>query len=309
MNKPKIILTVGVSSSGKSSWTQEQMKSDIYLEELNRDEVRFELFNDGDRDWSKYKFNRANEKRVSDLIDARAEVYSEDRNSIIISDTNLNPNIRLKWKEWANKNDYEYSEVLFPCKWEELVKRNSQREGGISESILWSQYKRYMQQFGKIGDHDVEVYQEDHTLPHTIIVDIDGTVADMKGIRKPFEWDKVLLDSPRHQIIDMVYGRAQGVGHVTFLSGRDGCCYDDTYAWIEMHIMDSTTDDISWDLYMRTPNDSRKDDIVKYELYKKHIRGKYNVDCLFDDRKQVLRMWSILDIPNIVDVGNYNEEF
>ena len=31
-----------------------------------------------------------------------------------------------------------------------------------------------------------------------IIVDVDGTLADMKGIRGPFEWDKVHLDKP-HQ--------------------------------------------------------------------------------------------------------------
>ena len=29
-----------------------------------------------------------------------------------------------------------------------------------------------------------------------IIVDVDGTLADMRGVRSPFEWDKVLQDKP-----------------------------------------------------------------------------------------------------------------
>ena len=32
-----------------------------------------------------------------------------------------------------------------------------------------------------------------------IIVDVDGTLADMRGVRSPFEWDKVLQDKPEQQ--------------------------------------------------------------------------------------------------------------
>ena len=37
-----------------------------------------------------------------------------------------------------------------------------------------------------------------------IIVDVDGTLADMRGVRGPFEWDKVHLDKPHQDIIDLV---------------------------------------------------------------------------------------------------------
>lgn len=312
MNKPIITLTIGASSSGKSTWTEDQLKlanNITSLTELNRDEARFELFTDGERDWTRYNFKRTNENKVTEVINKRAREASEERDSIIISDTNLNPSIRLKWQEWAKENDYEYKEVLFPCKWEELVKRNSQREGGLSESILWDQYKKYMQQFGYIGDYKVVPYETDPSLDYTIICDLDGTVADMKGVRNPFDWDKVGEDHPRTAIIDMLYGRAMRVGHITFLSGRDSVCYDETKEWIEKHIMDDPDTIITWDLFMRPEGDWRKDDIIKYELFNNHVRGKYNVDCLFDDRKQVIRMWNTLGIPNIIDVGNYNEEF
>lgn len=321
MSKPTITLTIGASASGKSSWAESveqgalSIKDGVLLNReevlcnINRNDLRFSLFNNNIRDWSKYKFNKTNETIVTNEIMEEVKYLSELRASIIISDTNLNPKIRLKWQEWAFVNNYDYVERLFPCDWKELVKRNAQREGGLSESLLWNQYKRYMQQFGIIGDYDLELYEEDITLDHTILCDLDGTVADMKGVRKPFEWDKVGEDHPRTEIIDMLYGRAMRVGHITFLSGRDSCCYEETKEWVEKFIMDDPDCHITWDLYMRPKDDWRKDDIIKYELFNNHVRGKYNVDCLFDDRNQVIRMWSVLGIPNIVDVGNYNEEF
>ena len=37
-----------------------------------------------------------------------------------------------------------------------------------------------------------------------IIVDVDGTLADMRGVRGPFEWDKVQLDRPHQDVIELV---------------------------------------------------------------------------------------------------------
>jgi hypothetical protein len=42
---------------------------------------------------------------------------------------------------------------------------------------------------------------------------------------------------------------------------------------------------------MRAEKDNRKDSIIKRELFDKHIRDKYHVDFVLDDRDQVVRMW------------------
>lgn len=310
MVKPTITLTVGCSGSGKTTWVEEQKKLHgltITFTDLNRDELRFDLFTDGERNWTKYKFSKAKEKRVSDIIDREAEHASEEKEDIVISDTNLNIKTREKWKQWAIEHNYGYQEKLFPCKWEELVKRNAQREGGLPEHRLWSQYNSYMQQFGYIGEHKLDLYKENPSLGYTMWVDIDGTVADMKGVRKPFEWDKVSLDKPKYPVIDMVCARAERVRHITFMSGRDSVCYEDTKEWIERYF--DLSDYVKWDLHMRESGDSRKDDVVKYELFNKHIRGVYNVDCAFDDRYSIIRLESLLGIPNIIQVGEYLDEF
>ena len=307
----KFILCVGCSSSGKSTFSEELCKNDETFTELNRDRLRFFYFTNSERDWGKYKHSRKNESFITKKEEGVAELAAECGMNIISSNTNLNPKIRKKWKQWAESHGYTVEYKYFHCDWKTLVKRNAQREGGLPEHILWDQYKRYMQQFGVIGENKVEVYSENPTLDSTIIVDMDGTMCDMEGIRKPYEWDKVGLDKPRHEIIDMVRALASNTGHVTFMSGRDGVCYLDTYTYIQNEIM---TDDmerlgIKWELHMRPEGDSRKDDIIKYELYLNHVKGKRNVSAVFDDRLQVIRMWDILDMPNIIQVGKYNNEF
>ena len=55
---PKIILTIGASCSGKTTWAEKFCgESDNFIN-LNRDDVRFELFTNNVRDWTKYKFNK-----------------------------------------------------------------------------------------------------------------------------------------------------------------------------------------------------------------------------------------------------------
>lgn len=310
----KIILTVGASCSGKSTWAKEFIKDQrhnhlTYWWQLERDWYRFYIFTNSERRWDLYKFNKKNERIVTEAIDKEALKAVEKNAPILISDTNLNPAIRQKWKDFAELHGYEYEEKLFPCDWNTLVKRNAQREGGLPENILWSQYLRYMQQFGKIGEHPVGVYQPQRNLDFCVICDIDGCVADMRGIRKPYDWELVSQDKPRSEVIAMLDGLALRNGNVIFMSGRDGVCYEDTLAWLEKHITSSWHPDIKWDLVMREQGDSRKDDIVKYELYQQHVKDIYNVAAVLDDRLQVIRMWTVLGLPNIIQVGDYLNEF
>jgi hypothetical protein len=47
---------------------------------------------------------------------------------------------------------------------------------------------------------------------------------------------------------------------------------------------------------MREAGDSRKDSIVKQELYEKHIEPSYDVFVVLDDRNQVVDMWRSLGL-------------
>jgi len=44
-------------------------------------------------------------------------------------------------------------------------------------------------------------------------------------------------------------------------------------------------------LIMRKHTDTRKDSIIKKEIFDEHIKGKYFVRFVLDDRNQVVDMW------------------
>ena len=67
-----------------------------------------------------------------------------------------------------------------------------------------------------------------------------------------------------------------------------------TLDWYETEMTKTGFDSYGWvfdDLYMRLPNDLRKDSIVKQEIYEMCIKDKYNVLFVLDDRDQVVNMW------------------
>ena len=44
-------------------------------------------------------------------------------------------------------------------------------------------------------------------------------------------------------------------------------------------------------LFMRAEGDSRRDSIVKQEIFDTDVRDRWRVVGVFDDRQQVVRMW------------------
>ncbi|HEX8348187.1 MAG TPA: 5'-hydroxyl kinase, partial [Actinoplanes sp.] len=79
-----------------------------------------------------------------------------------------------------------------------------------------------------------------------------------------------------------------------FLSGRDSVCRPET----EKALLRAFPS-LEWSLrlHMRPEGDPRRDDHVKAELFDKHIRDRYRVVAVLDDRDQVVRMWRRMGLP------------
>ena len=57
---------------------------------------------------------------------------------------------------------------------------------------------------------------------------------------------------------------------------------------------------------MRKSGDNRSDAIVKREIYETHIKDRYQVDYVLDDRYSVVRMWRELRLTVLqVAEGNF----
>jgi hypothetical protein len=117
------------------------------------------------------------------------------------------------------------------------------------------------------------------------MVDIDGCVALMAG-RSAYDETRVHEDRPNPPVIAAV--RAMyGAGHaVIFCSGRTDGCRPATEKWLAEHVAIPYAA-----LHMRAAGDMRKDAVVKREIFDCHIRGQWDVTCIFDDRDQVVAAW------------------
>ena len=289
----KAIITVGISASGKSTYAQELVQQGWV--EANRDWIRFNVVCPG-ADWSTYKFTKKRENDVTSEQEVIVLSAAEDGKNVIISDTNLNSKTRNKWVEFLKDLGYSVEVMPFPVTLEEAWKRDTARPNGVGRDVIYKQWKQWLDFVGR------RTYTPDTSQPKAVIVDVDGTLAAMSS-RSPFDWERVGEDGLSEVVADMVDGLNWSGYQIIIVSGRDGICYDETEHWL-------TRNGVSFDaLFMRQPDDFRKDTVVKEEIFWDHIAENWNVVAVIDDRPSVVRMWNDLGIQNVIAVADQNVEF
>lgn len=144
--------------------------------------------------------------------------------------------------------------------------------------------------------------KSDPKLPKAILCDLDGTLAIM-GDRSPYDASNCdVKDHPNWPVIETVMAmHDQGV-EIIFMSGRDGKYRPETVRFIEKYCRFTPDPEtctgfgamerpIPYQLHMRAEGDTRKDSIIKEELFMEHVFGKFNVLFVLDDRNQVVDKW------------------
>lgn len=292
----KAILTVGISASGKSCWAREYAKKHKAIIS-NRDDLRFSLT--GCSGWGEYKFDKKIETVITNQEYNLAYNAAQLGKDFIVSNTNLNETTRNEWVEYLKNFGYEVEINRFPITLEEAWKRDSLRVNGVGRDVIYKQWKQWLKFIGR------KQYVPDESLPKAVMFDIDGTLAHMDGKRGPFEREKVGTDTPDKHVVHMSRAYAKNY-RIVFLSGRDGICAGQTVQWLEDYVVEP--EDV-WNLYMRDVNDTRKDTIVKEEIFWRDIAPYYDVQAVVDDRPSVCRMWRDVGIPKVIQVGDPHEEF
>jgi predicted kinase len=301
----KILLTIGCSGSGKSTFAKNLIESDSSWVEINRDIIRANIFLQGDQHqmWQRYKHTKANEKLVNQQVEIIFHNSVRDKKNIIISDTNLNIKTRQYWVDIAYKYNYLYEEKIFGLDLtvDDLLKRDFQRtDKPVGKDVILNQWSQFYRQFGR-------KYIPNNKLPKAILVDIDGTIAKKSPLRGYFNWDLVGLDSPRQFVVEIIQFLSKiKKYHIIFLSGRDSQCEDITKNWLLDNLKITERD---FSLYMRQHEDSRNDRTIKEELFFSNVANNYNVIAVIDDRPRVIRLWKDIGIENVIDVSNTYLEF
>lgn len=142
---------------------------------------------------------------------------------------------------------------------------------------------------------------QDQALPKAIICDMDGTLAHMCD-RSPFNEFAAIDDTLNHRVANLVRMYKNAGYAIIIVSGRMDRGLPVLIEWLEKH-------SVPYDeIYMRKTGDSRKDSIVKPEIFEKKIFCRYNVELAIDDRLQVLKAWYDTGIFTL-NVNQGNIEF
>jgi hypothetical protein len=242
--------------------------------------------------WAEGQVTRAQRAAVEALLRAHADV--------IVDDTNLRAKTVREWAELAARfhatfEVHDFTDVPL----EECLRRDAGRpeEDRVGDDAIRRMHGRYLAgrslplavppvRPGRPG----AVYAARAGAPQVVLVDIDGTVALMNG-RGPYDWRRVGEDLPNPAVIAAVRAM-QAAGHgIVFCSGRDAVCRAQTEAWLALHVGVPYLG-----LFMRPEGDTRRDSVVKREIFDTEIRDRYQVVGVFDDRQQVVQMWRELGL-------------
>ena len=139
------------------------------------------------------------------------------------------------------------------------------------------------------------------TKPKAIIVDLDGTIADLRHRlhlvkyrpRTPHTWneffDQCSKDTPHEHICELLRA-LQGV-RIIIVSGRPDSHRQVTIWWLRV-VAKVPFDE----LHMRVAGDRTPDRVIKRHILE-HLRKEYEIILAIDDRPSVIRMWKEEGVP------------
>lgn len=276
-----VILLRGLPASGKTTYAKKLMEEHPgKLKRISRSEMRDML------DFGRY--NKENEQFILAVRDRLIIQALEAGYGVIVDDTNLAPEhvqaIRDLVVGQATVGIKDFTDVPL----EECIRRDKLRQTPVGEQVIRKMHNQHL-----YVKPEPPAYIEG--LPDVLICDIDGTLALPNG-RNPYDASLCEDDLVNPVIWDIL---AKGYPAL-LVTGRSEKHRPQTERWLKKHGIGYAR------LFMRQDGDSRKDTIVKQEIYQEHIVGQYNVKYVLEDRAQMVAAYRALGLTVLqVADGDY----
>lgn len=313
-SKQFVFITIGLPGSGKTTWAKKFEESvslqGIPIIRVNNDEIREEFFG------KSFEWTPELEKKVTAVRMQRIEEGIKSGKWVIVDNTHLNPKTLSKLKRFleAFPNvlavEVDFREVPIDVCIERDRERKERGERFVGEEVIL----KMAIESGFLKENNPK--KIDPLLPFCIICDLDGTLALFEGKRNPYDASRCdVTDEPNHSVLTTLRmfasGKSRGFGPVVlekifFFSGRMEKFREPTKNFLLNKCWIDVENDPLYELHMRKDDDFAADEIIKEEMYKNNIEGKYNVLFVFDDRPKVIRMWKKIGLP-VFNVGSGRE--
>ncbi len=285
----KVKILISPPGAGKTTWSLNFLSKNENWVRVNRDSFR-EMF----------KNQQVCEPKIENLItniqDKCILSALNAKQNIIVDNTHVKAKYINHIIELVKyKADVEF--MLFDLSLNKCIEQDKGRVKKVGEEVIKKMYKDFniLKDTFDFGNRymmkDIYVEPEYYDgLEDIYVFDIDGTLAHHNNERSPYDWHKVGND-----VVDNIVANElrfhYKAGHKIFIvSGRDAICRPETIKWLQdNHIP-------YHELHMRPLNDSRKDTVIKREIYENYIKDKFNVVYICDDRDQVCEMWRSLGL-------------
>lgn len=273
LKMPKLLMLKGLPASGKSTYAKDLLDREPGLwKRVNKDDLRALLDNG--------KWSKKNEQFVLTVRDGLIISALDLGYNVVVDDTNFSPTHKVNFQKIAADNGAVFEEKYFEVPLNECIERDSKRANPVGQKVIMDMFDKYLKP-------EVE---EDPNLPDCVLCDLDGTLALFDG--NPYDRD-FSKDVPNKAVLAALLplcGDYHNQVELIITSGRSGKYRDVTVKWLRDNSIPVRQ------LLMRDEGDSRKDRIVKKEIYDTRIKELYNVLFVFDDRDQVVSLWRELGL-------------
>ncbi|MGW6991315.1 phosphatase domain-containing protein [Streptomyces sp. NPDC054946] len=300
---PVVHVMTGLPASGKTTAARAlQAEAGGRMRRVNLDDLRLMLDLPDPARGRSFR----HEQTVLAVQDAAVRAAVDGGFDVVVDNTHLTKNIPKRLKAavggLATFVVHDFTDVPL----EECLRRDAARERQVGEEIIrilaekhekarrggWRLTSQWMNGgSGGMAAPPVTEYVPDPALPAAVMCDIDGTLA-LTGDRGPYDFSRCeldLLNEPVRHALD-AFRRADG-DVIVLLSGRGEEHRPQTESWLRRH-------EVPYDeLWMRAAGDTRRDDVVKAELFDTHVRHRYAVRVSLDDRDRVVAVWRRMGLP------------
>ncbi|QYX82691.1 AAA family ATPase [Streptomyces akebiae] len=298
----------GLPASGKTTAARElQAESGGRMRRVNLDDLRQML--DIPLPEGAERRSYAHEQTVLAIQDAAVRAAVDGGFDVVVDNTHMTPHIPKRLKAavagLATFVVHDFTDVPV----EECLRRDAARERPVGEEIIriladkheksrrggWRLTAEWLN-----DEPAVEPYTADPALPSAVMCDIDGTLA-IRGDRGAYDFTRCEEDLLNVSVRGALRSFRSADGDViVLLSGRGEEHRGQTEAWLRAH-------EVPYDeLWMRAAGDQRRDDVVKAELFDRHVRHRFAVRVSLDDRDRVVAVWRRMGLPTWqVNYGNF----